>query len=399
MNSTAIVKKADDFVFESFKRSSNPNLLYHDYKHTYDVVKGVTEIGDAHQVSKEDLELLQLAAWFHDVGYIEKAKGHEEVSSLVAKKFLEDQNFDSGKIENVMELIKVTELGKEPNSFLQEIMCDADMLNLGSIGYSDRSSMLRVEAEQMCGTEVDELNWLEWELKFLNEHKFYTRFAQLNYNEQKIINIVQRKNEFKKQEKRIAEQKVKNSEKKVKTSKSEVPQRGIETMFRTSLRNHINLSAIADNKANLMLSVNAIIISITISVLIPNYKTNPELNIPAAFLLLVSVLSIIFATLSTRPKITRGTFTREDVLSKKANLLFFGNFFNAPLEEFEWGMNEMMKDKDFLYGAMIRDLHSLGKVLNKKYVYLRITYLIFMYGITISVILFTLFIAMDNRTV
>lgn len=398
MNSTSLVNKADDFVFEMFKNSSNPNLLFHDYKHTYDVVAGVNEIANAQNVLEEELELLQLAAWFHDVGYIEQAKGHEKISATKAKKWLEEAKYSPEKIAKIEKLIGVTEMGEEPTTVLEEIMCDSDMLNIGTEGYIDRSAVLRVEAEQMCGKTVDEIEWLEWELKFLNEHKFYTKYAQLNYNQAKAKNIIQRKQDLKKAVRRQTDLLEKSKEKKVKTTKSDVPQRGIETMFRTSLRNHINLSAIADNKANLMLSVNAIIISITISVLIPNYKINPELNIPAAFLLLVSVLSIIFATLSTRPKITQGTFTREDVLSKKANLLFFGNFFNAPIEDFEWGMNEMMKDKDFLYGAMIRDLHSLGKVLNKKYKFLRITYLIFMYGITISVFLFTLFIAMDNST-
>jgi hypothetical protein len=106
-------------------------------------------------------------------------------------------------------------------------------------------------------------------------------------------------------------------------------------------------------------------------------------------------LSIIFATLSTRPKITHGTFTKEDIKTKKANLLFFGNFYNSKLVDFEWGMNEMMKDKDFLYGAMIRDLHSLGRVLNKKYRYLRLTYNIFMFGMILSVILFGVFMNMN----
>ena len=395
MNSTPLVNKADDYVFGLFKNSSNSNLLFHNYKHTHDVVAGVTEIANAQNVTKDEVELLQLAAWFHDVGYIQKGKGHEAVSIARAQEFLEAEKINPQKIDLVKELIEVTELGKEPKSLLQEIICDADILSIGTSGYIDRSALLRLESEQMSGKSVDELEWLNWELKFLNEHKFYTRYALLNYNDQKTKNIVQRKQELKKLEKRLEEQGIKNSEKKVKSNKSEVPQRGIETMFRTTLRNHINLSAIADNKANLMLSINAIIISIAISVLIPNYKSNPELNVPMVFLLSVCVLSIIFATLSTRPKITQGTFTREDVLAKKANLLFFGNFFNTPIDEFEWGMNEMMKDKDFLYGSMIRDLHSLGKVLDRKYRYLRITYLIFMYGITLAVILFAAYIAFD----
>ena len=60
------------------------------------------------------------------------------------------------------------------------------------------------------------------------------------------------------------------------------------------------------------------------------------------------------------------------------------------LEEFEWGMNEMMKSGSFLYGSMIKDIYSLGTVLAKKYRYLRLTYNFFMYGMIISVLAFLL---------
>jgi hypothetical protein len=101
-------------------------------------------------------------------------------------------------------------------------------------------------------------------------------------------------------------------------------------------------------------------------------------------------VSIIFAILSTRPKVTTGVFTRQDIEDEKVNLLFFGNFYKMPLEEYEWAVNEMMKDKAYLYNSMIKDLYYLGVVLEKKYRLLRITYNIFMIGIIISVIAFVI---------
>ncbi len=167
-------------------------------------------------------------------------------------------------------------------------------------------------------------------------------------------------------------------------------ERGIETMFRTSLRNHIQLSAIADNKANIMLSVNAIIISFVVSFLFPNIKQDPSLLYPTAILLVVCITAVIFATISVIPNVTYGTFTRDDITNKAANLLFFGNFYNMPLKDFEWGIKEVMKDNDFLYSSMIRDFYNLGVVLSKKYKYLRICYQVFMYGMIIAVIAFIL---------
>ena len=137
-----------------------------------------------------------------------------------------------------------------------------------------------------------------------------------------------------------------------------------------------------------MLSINAIIVSITISTLVPSFDANSKLILPTVLLLAVCLGSIIFATLSTRPKITEGKVTREDIINRECNLLFFGNFYNMELKDFDWGMMEMIKDSDFLYSSMTRDLYFLGVVLAKKYKYLRYCYSIFMYGLIISVLFF-----------
>ena len=113
--------------------------------------------------------------------------------------------------------------------------------------------------------------------------------------------------------------------------------RGVETMYRTTYRTHTNLSSMADSKANLMLSVNAIVISILVSNLLPKLmneagRFNMQLGIPSGFLLATCMGSMIYATLSTRPKVTEGKVTREAIKQRKANLLFFGNFYNMPLD-------------------------------------------------------------------
>ena len=171
--------------------------------------------------------------------------------------------------------------------------------------------------------------------------------------------------------------------------------RGVETMYRTTYRTHVNLSSIADNKANIMLSINAIVISIVVSTLLPQIIGNPKLFIPTLILLIVCLLSIVFATLSTRPKITEGKSTIEDIKQKRSNLLFFGNFYNMELDDFHWGMKEMIKDPDFVYSSMTRDLYFLGIVLAKKYRYLRICYGIFMYGLVIAVAAFAIALSLN----
>jgi len=149
---------------------------------------------------------------------------------------------------------------------------------------------------------------------------------------------------------------------------------------------------IPSRTGSIFLSVNAIIISICLSTLIPKLDSakNAHLIYPTFVLLISSVATIIFAILSTKPKVTSGTFTREDIEKQKVNLLFFGNFHKMPLEEYTWAMNEVMKDRTYLYNSLIQDLYYLGLVLNRKYKLLRITYNIFMVGILASVISFVL---------
>ena len=103
---------------------------------------------------------------------------------------------------------------------------------------------------------------------------------------------------------------------------------------------------------------------------------------------MVCVATIIFSTFSTRPKVTKLGLTREDIEKRQGNLLFFGNFYRMPLDDFEWGMKELMDDRDYLYSNLTKDIYFLGLVLARKYKYLSIAYNVFMYGIIVSVLCF-----------
>jgi hypothetical protein len=148
------------------------------------------------------------------------------------------------------------------------------------------------------------------------------------------------------------------------------------------------LSDIADTKANILLSVNAIIISVVLANLISKLDNNPYLTWPTVIFTLFSVVSMVMSIIATRPNVTSGQFTKEDVRDQKVNLSFFGNFHQMKLEEFEWAIQELVNDKDYIYKALTKDLYFLGKVLERKYRILRITYTVFMIGIIVSLIAF-----------
>ncbi|MEM8848209.1 MAG: Pycsar system effector family protein, partial [Bacteroidota bacterium] len=150
------------------------------------------------------------------------------------------------------------------------------------------------------------------------------------------------------------------------------------------------LSDIADTKANILLSVNAIIISLVLANLIPKLDnpSNTYLIYPTLIFIVFSVVSMVLSILATRPNVTSGKFTKQDVEEKKVNLLFFGNFHKMNLDEYEWALQELVKDKEYVYSSLTKDLYFLGLVLDKKYKILRLTYNIFMVGMIVSVIAF-----------
>jgi hypothetical protein len=100
---------------------------------------------------------------------------------------------------------------------------------------------------------------------------------------------------------------------------------------------------------------------------------------------------VVIAILATRPKLTEGTFTKEDIRLRRTNLLFFGSFYKSSLEDYSWAMDEMLKDKDYLYSTIVKDIYFLGIVLGRKYRLLRTAYNVFMVGLIVSVLAFTLF--------
>lgn len=167
-----------------------------------------------------------------------------------------------------------------------------------------------------------------------------------------------------------------------------------QMIFKTALRNHIDLTSIADNKANIMLSINALIITIAMPLLANYAGDNPKLIVPSVVLLTTCVASIIFATLATRPIKNRGFTNIEEISSGPTNLFFYGNFYKMKFNDYLKGVQEVMQEDERIDVSIISDLFYLGKALGQKFNLLRTCYSIFMVGITLSVIIFALSFAL-----
>jgi predicted metal-dependent HD superfamily phosphohydrolase len=374
MNET-IIREAEKFVTGLLKNETPDGYTYHTLNHTLEVVKNAVFIGTKENLPEDEMNIVRVAAWFHDVGYIKTYKGHEKESAAMAAEFLESQGVDENIRTAVTESILATAFPQNLESRVARVLCDADFMHLGQENYFEQAEKLRQEQKNAGIRKIKKAEFDQESLKLFEEHSWHTAFCKNKLDEPKQKNL-----EILKE--RIAKRITKA---KMKAAKSKSYSRGVDSMFKLTARNQINLSHIADNKSNILISLNGIIISLALATLVSKFKQEPAIIVPTIIFILFSLSTIVLAILSTRPNISSGKFTREDIKQQKVNLIFFGNFYNMALEEYEWAVAEMINDDPYLYSTLTKDQYSLGKVLAKKYHLLRWAYNVFMVGLVISV--------------
>jgi predicted metal-dependent HD superfamily phosphohydrolase len=396
-----LVERAKTFAEDIFKDRSFEKRSFHNIDHTLDVVAAAEEIAEHIDLSKDERESLLLAAWFHDIGYIEGAKDHERKAADKAKELLKEWGADQKKIMEVTEAIMATKVPQQPKSLVSKALCDADLYHLSTDRCEEKSDKLRDEWAKVGDKTMNDKEWFKTNLEFMESHHYHTAYGQTILQERKKRNI-KKLRKFLKPE--ISEKKYHKLEdeliklrSKLEKEKLLKPDRGIETMFRTTSTNHVMLSQMADNKANILITINSIILSVVVSVLVRKLEENPRLIVPTIMLITVCLTTTVFAILAIRPNVSSGRFTRDDIKSKRTNLLFFGNFHAMSVEDYEWSMKEMMKDADYLYGSLIKDIYYLAKVLGTKYKFLRIAYNVFMFGFVVSILSFIMAFMMSPK--
>ncbi len=379
-----ILVEVKEHVNQLFKKQSSAQLVYHTFNHILETLDVSEKIVESYDLSDSDKEVLFLAVWFQNTGYLIDYKNHEQESISLASEFLGNQNYPEDRKGEVLELIRSTSSENYPTGVLQEILHDVNLVYTGKKDFFTKGVMLRMELEQCLGKAYTDAEWERIELDFLIKNEFRTHYAIENLSKRRDKNI-------KKQHSNL--QKTKDDRKKRKAGKRFG--RGIETLYRATYRNHINLSSIADAKANMMISINTIIMSVIITFAGTGFSLSSGITIerfrftiPIMILLVASLISVVFAVLSARPKVTEKTITEEKLKERKSSVLFFGNFTQLPLEKFVEFLNSFKMNEKLLYDNMSVDIYYLGLVLDRKYKLLRISYNTFMGGLIICVLAF-----------
>ena len=381
-----IVKKTEQYVRALLKESLTEDHRYHDLPHTLSVRDAALRLGKAYRLPDNELELLEIAALFHDTGFTKQYELHEDYSKEIAEEFLAKNKYPKEKIDKVLQLIDATRVGVVPETLEQKILKDADFNTLEHT-YQSKSIALRHEWEVFRGIQMSEDEWLANNIEFWGSHKFYTGEAQALFGEEKRYVLKKFKKQLDSKSKKGGKGKKKSEddlEFSLNSSKS------AQMMFKTTLRNQIDLTNIADNKANIMLTINSAIITVGIPLLFKQIEQTPHLIYSVIALTLTCILSIVFATLATRPAKMGGSTDLNKIEKGNTNLFFFGNFFKMPQQEYRAGLKKVVESDQLLDKTIVNDMYFLGLSLGRKYSRLHTTYSIFMIGMVVTVIVYAI---------
>lgn len=387
------------FVTGFYKQPTFELYSFHNLQHTINVVTSAEIIGTSEGLNRKDRSMVTLAAWFHDVGYANGFEGHEENSAKIATEYLMGKGFGEKDIDDIRKLILSTKHPQQPLSVAAQVLCDADLLHLADTDYEEKNALLRKEWESTKTESCSDEDWLKRNITFLSNHRFFTSFCRENFEKKKQKNL-------RKLRERLQTLEHKTSSLQLPDSKDEIvindpfietkTDRSIDTLMRTVSQNHMRMSDSADHKANLLISINTLMASILITGFILRREITGNMTGSVVVILTINVLTIIFAVLATRPKLSSSFHSNQKNNENPANLLFFGNFQEFSFEDYKIKMHQLFLDKSKVYDQLLLDVYLLGKVLNRKYKLLKLAYNIFMIGIIIGVLAFIISYAFLN---
>ncbi len=383
-------------------------IVYHDFDMAMRLNANIEFIGKHSELTEDELNLAKCVGWFF-CGSFDKMELFLEDGSLKnnndslneedAKKFFKSHPGHAAYKEEIVNGLLKIDFYKEAETPVERVVSDAITMDL--VDTNENIHLKAMYQEMMLNDlSISKRNWYETILDMAHGLRFYTNYGknelaprvqiQISNLEKERKKVVKKEDQALKRELAISDKELKKLKKNLKNLSGR-DERAIQTLFRTTSKNHYTLNEMVDRKASIMITVNSIILSVVVSGLVDRQGLSHDyFYLPIAILALASTISIFFAILSTRPVKTHGTFTEEEIRSKHGNLLYYGNFHEMAQRDFEWGMLQMLNDSDYLYGSLIRDIYFLGQTLQRKYSLIRFSLNSFLFGLIGSVVFFAL---------
>ena len=177
-----------EFISKKLSTELAPELMYHSFSHTMEVYQAAQRYAEEERIIGEDLHLLLTAVLFHDSGFIDVRKNHEERSCEIARSILPQFDYTEEQIDRICNMILATRIPQQPKTHLEEITCDADLDYLGRNDYTLIADGL-YEEMRLSGQIKSEKEWFDVQIRFLENHKYHTETARKWRNEGKAKNL------------------------------------------------------------------------------------------------------------------------------------------------------------------------------------------------------------------
>ncbi len=168
-----------EFVINLLNNNLPLFYYYHTYEHTLYVMEKAVEIGQYENCTEPEIELLKVAALWHDTGYINTYAGHEEESCILARQYLSDHGYTTDDSDKICGMIMATKIPQSPKNKLEEIIADADLEYLGTVSAGIKADNLFKELRSINPILTKE-EWNQIQVSFLQQHHYFTRFCKDN---------------------------------------------------------------------------------------------------------------------------------------------------------------------------------------------------------------------------
>jgi len=397
---TELLRDTALYVKDYYSDYFNEHYSFHNYNRTINIVRHCNALAVSMNLGKQELKVAHLAAWFLELGYSLNYQDYQPKSVELAKAYFKKKEVDSEILQRIEECILSTRVPQQPVSVISQIVCDASMYHLTEKDSFQYSDALRAEYAEIAQVEFTDEEWLNENIRMLSNHFYFTRSARELFQKRKdktLAAFQAKRALLHNLQKELGEpgfyaplmDKQGDKDEEVKL------ERGVETFFRITERRHMDLSTKAHDKANLLISVNSIVMSIVLSVLVTKLEENTFLLLPTLMLVITGGVTIVLSIISTKPRIIRGA--KNNAGDDEINILFFGDYARLSLPEYKKAMRDTYKSKTEVYDSLSRDIYYQGIVLKWKFKYINIAYNVFMYGFILTILAFILAFALHIR--
>jgi hypothetical protein len=393
----SLVKKALEY-FYSFADAHNDVFVFHDYRFVCETATLAKEIAKGEDLSKDEYEPGIVAIILSDLGTT-NAKDPSIDNAYLINDFFETNNVPEKERESILYFVEFLKINKTPLNVVEKVVRDGKDIHLGLPDALERLSLLQTEVEKLTGKTHLELEWLEKCKQYFITHSFDTRYANREYGAARSKNYI----ELEKRIDKLRTESIKEKRNNEKALGGSSLSSENEDLFKIAFRNYINLIAIADSKAGLLIQVNSILASVVVALVIKKLEETPMLALPTAALLIGSAITIFYSILASKPLERKADID----LGPRKEEFFFGSFdrLDPTFKAVPWGKysGDMLDffggDKRVVFDELIKESFEVRKVLSKKFGYLSIAYKVFFSGLVLAIIGFIIVMVHEYNVV